>query len=51
MPSPIKNNNEKQKIVTYYNIYGGNIIKTTYNPNTNTYHTKRSPFNVPSKLE
>lgn len=51
MPAPIQETGEKQKILKYYNIYGGYVIETTYNPNTNTYKTRRLPFNVPATLK
>lgn len=47
-PAPV--HIEKQKLITYYNVYGGTIIKTTYDPNTNTYTTKRIVFNKPPCL-
>jgi hypothetical protein len=50
MPAPIQKRDEKQKIVKYYNTYGGYVIETTYNPNTNSYNTRRLPFNIPPKL-
>ena len=51
MPGPVQNNDEKQKVIKYYNIQGGYVIETTYNPNTNTYKTHRFPFNVPASMQ
>lgn len=44
IPAPVENINSQTKM-TYYNVYGGMLIKTTYDPNTNSYHTERSVWN------
>lgn len=44
IPAPVENINPQTKM-TYYNVYGGMLIKTTYDPNTNSYHTERSVWN------
>ena len=51
MPAPIQETDNKQNIVKYYNIYGGYIIETIYDPNTNIYKTRRLPFNVPATMK
>lgn len=51
MPAPIQQTGEKQKVIKYYNIQGGYVIETIYNPNTNKYTTRRLVFNVPPLMK